>query len=95
MSKKTISQKENRALNKNKRVITRRLVDGRLMKNKILTLRLDENQELYIEKAKSVIEDSRGIGARKVSKTETILVLLSLGMEVFNKKYGNPLKRKD
>lgn len=65
-----------------------------ILKDKVLTLRLDKIQEDYIEKSQIVLENVRGAGARKVTKTEAVLVLLSLGMEVFNKKYGNPIKRK-
>ena len=64
------------------------------VKSKMLTLRLDNNQESYIEGAMKLLEDSRGPGARRVTKTETVLILMSYGMDVFNEKYGNPLKTK-
>ena len=64
------------------------------MKNKMLTLRLNDKQEKYIEMAMKVLEDSRGLGARKVTKTETVLILMSYGMEVFNKKYSLSAEKK-
>ena len=62
-------------------------------KNKILSIRLNDGQESYIENAIKALEKHRGVGAKKVTKTETVYVLLAMGMESFNKKYGNPIKK--
>jgi hypothetical protein len=67
--------------------------NDKMLKDKILTLRLDEVQEEYIENARIILENSRGPGARRVSKTEAALILFEMAMVPFNKKYGNPIKR--
>ena len=67
----------------------------KLLKDRIITLRLDDAQDDYIGKAQILLENARGPGARAVSKTEAILVLMTLGMPEFSQRYGNPVKRKD
>jgi hypothetical protein len=64
------------------------------IRDKMLNMRLDAIQELYIEKAKERLEEFRIVGTKKITKTEVVLVLLSMGMEVFNSKYGNPMATK-
>jgi hypothetical protein len=63
------------------------------LRNKMLSIRLTPEQASYIEAAMDVLGEKRDSGARMVTKTETVMILLHLGMGAFNLKYGNPAKR--
>lgn len=52
----------------------------------MFTIRLNADQDDYIEATAKIIQAKRGPGARKVSKTEAALILLTLGMEEFNRQ---------
>jgi len=63
------------------------------LRNKMLSIRLTEEQSEYIQKAVEVLDEKRDSGARRVTKTETVMILLHLGMGAFNQRYGNPARR--
>jgi len=56
------------------------------LKIRMLTIRLNEKQEHFIDQAIKVLEAQRGPGSRKVSKTEAVLILLAFGMDEFVKQ---------
>jgi hypothetical protein len=61
------------------------------LKNHIISLRLDEEQVLYLKAANALLDEHRPAGCAKISKTDTIKTLMLYGMEVFNQRFGNPL----
>jgi hypothetical protein len=71
----------------------KRLNDLKL-KSHIISLRLDEEQILYLRAANAVLDEHRPSGCSKISKTDTIKTLMFWGMEIFNQRYGDPLAEK-
>lgn len=60
----------------------------------IISLRLDDPTLDYLDAAKGTLQLNRAPGQNQVTQTETVKVLMQYGMQVFNKKYGDPLSQK-
>lgn len=51
-------------------------------------MRLTQKEVDFIERAMAKLQDIRGIGSAKVTKTEVVLILMNLGLKEFDRLYG-------
>lgn len=63
-------------------------MDVRDLKKIVVTMRISQKEEEFIERAMDKMQDLRGLGASKVTKTEIILMLMNLGLKEFDRLYG-------
>lgn len=57
------------------------------LKTVLVTIRLSPSQTKSIDIVSKVIQAKRGLGAHKVTRTEAMIILFSLGLEEFNKTH--------
>lgn len=55
-------------------------------KDKMLTLRITEALNKDIEDAHEILEDQRDPHLSKVTKSETLIMLIKIGLETFHKQ---------
>ncbi len=64
-------------------------------KSQMCSIRLTVEQEEFINRMISVIQEERGPGAKRVTKTEAILILVTMGIERFHDEHKKAtIKRK-
>lgn len=64
-------------------------------KSQMCSIRLTQTQEEFINQMIGIIQQERGPGAKRVTKTEAILILVTMGIERFHEEHKKAsLKRK-
>lgn len=66
-------------------------------KSEMCSIRLTPVQKTFITEMKKIIQKDRGPGAKTVTQTECILILLSMGIERFTDEHkkANPKRKKE